>query len=161
MTKIIPLVTFILILFSNNGFAAFNQAPPIKLPGVDGTVNLEDFRGKVVYLDFWASWCIPCKKSFPWMNKIKEKYKEKGFEIIAVNLDKNKASADAFLKGMEVQFILAFDQNGDSAAEYQLSGMPSSYLIGRDGKVYASHIGFRDKDKDDLEQVIVNLLNKK
>ena len=160
MKKIISLLTIVFMLFSNNGFAAFNQAPSIKLPGVDGAVNLEDFRGKVVYLDFWASWCIPCKKSFPWMNEIKKKYKEKGFEIIAVNLDKNKASADAFLKDMEVVFTLAFDQKGDSAAEYKLRGMPSSYLIGRDGIVYASHIGFRDKDKDELEQVIINLLNK-
>jgi len=161
MKKIISFVTLSFILFSNNSFAAFNQAPGIVLPGVDENVKLEDFRGKVVYLDFWASWCIPCKKSFPWMDEIKQKYSDKGFEIIAVNLDKDRAAADDFLKGLNVSFTIAFDQSGDSAAQYKLKGMPSSYLIGRDGKVYASHIGFRDKDKVELEKAIVNLINKK
>ncbi len=161
MKKIISLVALSFILFSNNGFAAFNQAPAIELPGVDKNVKLEDFKGKVVYLDFWASWCVPCKKSFPWMDEIRQKYSEKGFEIIAVNLDKDRSAADDFLKELDVSFTLAFDQSGDSAAQYKLKGMPTSYLIGCDGKVYASHIGFRDKDKVELEKAIVNLINKK
>ena len=161
MKKIVSLVTLVLIIFSNNGFAAFNQAPAIELPGVDKNVSLEDFRGKVVYLDFWASWCVPCIKSFPWMDEIKQKYSEKGFEIIAINLDKDRAAADDFLKKLNVSFTIAFDESGDSAAKYKLKGMPTSYLIGRDGKVYASHIGFIDKDKVELEKAIVNLINKK
>ena len=161
MKKIVSLVTLVLIIFSNNGFAAFNQTPAIELPGVDKNVSLEDFRGKVVYLDFWASWCVPCIKSFPWMDEIKQKYSEKGFEIIAVNLDKDRAAADNFLKELNVSFTIAFDESGDSAAQYKLKGMPTSYLIGRDGKVYASHIGFIDKDKVELEKAIVNLINKK
>ena len=160
MKKIVSLVTLVLIIFSNNGFAAFNQAPAIELPGVDKNVSLEDFRGKVVYLDFWASWCVPCIKSFPWMDEIKQKYSEKGFEIIAINLDKDRAAADDFLKELNVSFTIAFDESGDSAAQYKLKGMPTSYLIGRDGKVYASHIGFIDKDKEGLEKEIVNLLNR-
>jgi peroxiredoxin len=95
------------------------------------------------------------------MDKIRQKYSEKGFEIIAVNLDKDRSAADAFLKKLDVSFTLAFDQSGDSAAQYKLKGMPTSYLIGRDGKVYASHIGFRDKDKVELEKAIVNLINRK
>ena len=161
MKKIVSLVTLVLILFSNNGFAALNQAPTIELPGVDKNVSLKDFRGKVVYLDFWASWCVPCIKSFPWMDEIKQKYSEKGFEIIAINLDKDRAAADDFLKELNVSFTIAFDESGDSAAQYKLKGMPTSYLIGRDGKVYASHIGFIDKDKVELEKAIVNLINKK
>ncbi len=161
MKKIVSLVTLVLILFSNNGFAALNQAPTIELPGVDKNVSLKDFRGKVVYLDFWASWCVPCIKYFPWMDEIKQKYSEKGFEIIAINLDKDRAAADDFLKELNVSFTIAFDESGDSAAQYKLKGMPTSYLIGRDGKVYASHIGFIDKDKVELEKAIVNLINKK
>lgn len=161
MKKIISLIVLSFILFSTNSFSAFNQAPSIELPGVDKNVKLEDFRGKVVYLDFWASWCVPCIKSFPWMDEINQKYSDKGFEVIAVNLDKNKSAADEFLKEHDISFTVAFDQSGDSAAQYKLKGMPSSYLIGRDGKVYASHIGFRDKDKVELEKAIVNLINKK
>ncbi len=160
MKKIILLVSLVLTLFSNNSFSVFNQAPNIELPGVDENVNLESFRGKVVYLDFWASWCVPCIKSFPWMDEIKQKYSEKGFEIIAINLDKDRAAADNFLKELSVSFTIAFDQSGDSAAQYKLKGMPTSYLIGRNGKVYASHVGFTDKDKEGLEKEIVNLLNR-
>ncbi len=94
------------------------------------------------------------------MDKIKQKYSGKEFEIIAVNLDKDRAAADNFLKELNISFIIAFDESGDSAAQYKLKGMPTSYLIGRDGKVYASHIGFIDKDKKGLEKEIVNLLNR-
>ncbi len=161
MKHIISFIIFTSILLSQNSFADFNQAPDINLPGVNTNVQLKDLKGKVVYLDFWASWCVPCKTSFPWMRDIKQRYADQGFEIVAVNLDKDRKLADEFLKEMDVNFKIAFDESGASAAEYKLRGMPSSYLIGRDGKVYASHIGFREKDKEQLEQAITNLLNKK
>ncbi|MCK4674345.1 MAG: TlpA family protein disulfide reductase [Gammaproteobacteria bacterium] len=159
MNKVVYFILFALLL-SHNSYAAFNQAPEINLPGIDGDVKLESLKGKVVYLDFWASWCKPCVKSFPWMNEMKRSYADKGFEILAVNLDKDRKLADEFLKKMDVNFKVAFDESGKSAAAYKLKGMPSSYLIGRDGKVYASHIGFREKDKAQLEQAIKELLNK-
>jgi len=92
------------------------------------------------------------------MHDIKQKYASRGFEIIAVNLDKDKKLADKFLKNMDVNFEVAFDKNGKSASKYKLKGMPSSFLIGRDGKVHASHIGFREKDKQKLEEAITTLL---
>ena len=159
MNKVIYFILFTLLM-SNNSYAAFSQAPEINLPGVDGEVRLESLRGKVVYLDFWASWCKPCVKSFPWLNDMKQSYADKGFEVLAVNLDKDRALADEFLNNREVDFIVAFDGSGKIAASYKLKGMPSSFLIGRDGKVYASHIGFKEKDKAELEQAIKNLLDK-
>ncbi len=160
MKKTISFIFLSIFLLSFNVYAAVSQAPDIKLPTTDGNVHLADLKGKVVYLDFWASWCLPCKKSFPWMNSMKKRYADQGFEIVAVNLDKDRNLADEFLKQMNVNFIVAFDESGKSASTYKLRGMPSSYLIGRDGKVHASHIGFKEKDKDQLEQVIKNLLNK-
>ena len=160
MKKIILPIIFTFVLFSQNSMAAFNQAPAIDLPGTDGNVQLEKYRGKVVYLDFWASWCEPCKKSFPWMRQMKANYADQGFEILAVNLDKDRKLADEFLKAVDVNFTVAFDKTGKTASRYKLKGMPSSYLIDRDGKVHASHVGFRDKDKSDLEQAIKSLLNK-
>lgn len=160
MKHIISFIILTSMLLSQNSSAAFNQAPDINLPGMNGNVQLESLKGKVVYLDFWASWCEPCKKSFPWMHAIKQRYADQGFEIVAVNLDKDRKLADEFLKEMDVNFKVAFDESGASASEYKLRGMPSSYLIGRDGKVYASHVGFREKDKEQLEQAILNLLNK-
>ena len=141
--------------------AAPATAPDIQLPTIDGEMNLKELQGKVVYLDFWASWCVPCRASFPWMAKIKRKYGAKGLEIVAVNLDKDRALADAFLKDMEINFLVAFDGSGESAESYGLRGMPGSYLIGRDGSIQASHLGFREEDKSKLESVIKVLLLQK
>ncbi len=157
--KWIQFISFASILaFSHITFAAVSEAPAVNLPALNGDVSLENLQGKVVYLDFWASWCKPCKKSFPWMRDMKAAYKDKGFEVVAVNLDKERELADAFLKKVDVNFIIAFDESGDTAAQYKLRAMPSSYLIGRDGKLYASHIGFREKDKSKMEHAIKQLL---
>jgi len=145
-------------IFSNMANAAVSEAPAIKLPSLHGEFELAQLKGKVVYLDFWASWCIPCRKSFPWMNEMSAKYKAQGLEVVAINLDKERKLADEFLQKVPAHFTIAFDSTGDSAKDYKLRGMPSSYLIGRDGKLYASHIGFRDKDKPKMEQAIQQLL---
>ena len=158
MKHIISFILFTLALISNNSFAALNQAPEINLPSINGNIQLEALKGKVVYLDFWASWCLPCKASFPWMNEMKQSYANQGFEIVAVNLDNDRKLADEFLKEMDINFKVAFDESGQSASQYKVKGMPSSYLIGRDGKVHASHIGFREKDKQQLEHAIKSLL---
>lgn len=160
MKTFISSMLFALLVLGNNSQAALKQAPEIDLPSTQGTIQLQQLRGKVVYLDFWASWCTPCKKSFPWMNRIKQDYEDRGFEILAVNLDKDRQLADEFLAAMDVNFRVAFDQSGKTAARYKLTGMPSSYLIGRDGKVYASHVGFREKDKVPLQEAIESLLDK-
>lgn len=157
--KLIQTITLIAILFfTGQALAAVSAAPDIKLPTLNGEMDLAKLRGKVVYLDFWASWCIPCRKSFPWMNEMMDKYQGVGLEVVAVNLDKDRALAVDFLKKIEARFTIAFDPQGDSARAYQLRGMPSSYLIGRDGKLYATHIGFRDKDKAKMELAIKQLL---
>jgi len=133
-------------------------APDINLPGLTGEFRLSELKGKVVYLDFWASWCKPCKKSFPWLHDMKKKFADQGFEVATINLDKERALADTFLKAFDINFIVGFDSEGKTAAEYKLRGMPSSFMIGRDGNIYASHVGFRDKDKEKLEEAIRRLL---
>jgi len=154
-------ITYILltfVLFTQNCFAEYDQAPEINLPSIDGSVQLSDFKGKVVYLDFWASWCDPCRASFPWMSEMKKKYGSQGLEIIAINLDKERKLADTFLKDMDINFIVAFDPSGESAERFELRGMPGSYLIGKDGSIQATHLGFRDKDKKKLESAVEILL---
>ena len=154
-------ITYLLlsfVLLTQSSFAESNQAPEINLPSIDGNVRLSDLKGKVVYLDFWASWCDPCRASFPWMAEMKETYGQHGLEIVAINLDKERDLANTFLKDMDVNFIVAFDPSGESAERYQLRGMPGSYLIGKDGSIQASHLGFRDKDKQKLESALKTLL---
>ena len=152
------LVSLWLSLVAISAFAAASRAPAIHLPAIEGEVDLARLEGKVVYLDFWASWCDPCRDSFPWMAEMKEKYGSDGLEVVAVNLDKERALADKFLGTMKLNFIVAFDASGESAEKYKLRGMPGSYLIGRDGSIQASHLGFNDRDKVKLEAAIRVLL---
>jgi len=133
-------------------------APDLNLPGLKEAVTLAGLKGKVVYVDFWASWCGPCKQSFPFMNDLQAKYRAQGFEILAVNLDAKRDDADKFLAEVPAQFTLAFDAKGDSAKRFEIKGMPSSYLIGRDGKVVAAHKGFKEQDRKDLEMRISQAL---
>jgi cytochrome c biogenesis protein CcmG, thiol:disulfide interchange protein DsbE len=154
------LIFLFVLLISAASHASDNTAPDFTLPGQNGTIQLSHLKGNVVYLDFWASWCQPCKKSFPWMNDIQHRYAGDGLKVVAVNLDKDRELADKFLSKVKADFEVAFDQEGEIASRYKLKGMPSSYLITRDGQVYASHIGFRDQDKDRLEQAIQSLLKK-
>lgn len=134
--------------------AAAEPAPPFELPGIAGTVRLESYRGKVVYLDFWASWCGPCVRSFPWMNGLQKSYGGAGLQVLAINLDAQRADADAFLARVPAQFLVGFDPAGASARAYGIKGMPSSMLIGRDGRVLWRHTGFNEADRTALESRI-------
>lgn len=116
-------------------------------------------KGQVVYLDFWASWCKPCRKSFPWMNQMQQKYAGQGLQVIAINLDAEEALAKAFLEKVPAQIPIIYDPQGKIASDYQLVGMPSSYLIDKEGKIRFSHKGFFSQSKDLYEQELVLLLN--
>ena len=103
---------------------------------------LTQYQGKLVYLDFWASWCGPCRQSFPWMDAMQKKYGADGLVIIAVDEDEQPADGQKFLKEESVGFSVVGDPKGVLAEHYALVGMPSSFLIGRDGSVVAKHQGF-------------------
>ena len=134
------------------------SAPEIQLSGRSGAIKLSELKGKAVYLDFWASWCGPCKQSFPWMNEMQAKYGAKGLQVLAVNLDQKPEDATGFLQQTKVDFLIAMDPVGQSAQKYNVKGMPSSLLIGRDGKVTVVHTGFNAASKAELERAIVAAL---
>jgi thiol-disulfide isomerase/thioredoxin len=137
-------------------------APELRLPDAAGrTVALESLRGKVVYVDFWASWCGPCKRSFPWMNEMAQKYGAKGLEIVAVNLDRKRDDADRFLHATPAAFTVVFDPAGATPAAWQVRGMPSSYLVDAAGRVVMVENGFRDERKAEVEERIRAALGSK
>ena len=138
--------------------AAGEPAPAFSLAGQKDKVELAALRGKVVYLDFWASWCGPCKQSFPWMNQMQAKYGAAGLRIVAVNLDKKAEDAQRFLALAPANFTLAFDAAGSTPKRYGVMGMPTSVLIDAEGKVIYTHIGFRDEEKAELEKHIAAAL---
>jgi cytochrome c biogenesis protein CcmG, thiol:disulfide interchange protein DsbE len=120
----------------------------------DDPLGLADLRGKVVYVDFWASWCGPCRQSFPWMSSLQRSLAADGLVVIAVNVDQEHADAERFLAEYTPGFRVAFDPKGSLAEHYHVRGMPTSVLIGRDGKTLLVHEGFRLKERDSLEQSI-------
>ncbi len=134
-------------------------APAFSLPTAAGDpVALDKLRGRVVYVDFWASWCGPCRRSFPWMNEMQQKYAANGLAIVGVNVDKRRPDAERFLQQTPASFTIVYDPAGKTPEAYAVKGMPSSYLIDGDGRVVAVETGFRDEQKAELEARIRSLL---
>ena len=121
-------------------------------------LDLDAYRGKVVVLDFWASWCVPCKRSFPWLNAMHARYGKEGLVIIGVNVDKDANEAKAFLEEYPAQFRIHYDPDGKLAEEYGVRGMPSSFVIGRDGQLAAQHLGFKVKKQVEYEATLAATL---
>lgn len=133
-------------------------APKLSLPTKDGKISLSELRGKVVLLDFWASWCGPCRQSFPWMNEMQGKYENQGFEVVAVNVDQKPEAAAEFLSQIPAAFTVAYDPEGKTPEAYEVMGMPSAYLIDRNGHIHSQHIGFHNDNKETYEAAIRSLL---
>ncbi|MCK5717028.1 MAG: TlpA family protein disulfide reductase [Thiomargarita sp.] len=156
--KYFPLL--LILCFTTSVFASDlpKPAPDFTLSGTQTSITLKQFKGKVVLLDFWASWCGPCRQSFPWMNAMQKKYQSQGFEVLAINLDKERSLADAFLKKLPANFTIAFDPKGTVATQYQLQGMPISFMIDKKGVIRKRHIGFHKKKVRVYEAGIRKLL---
>ena len=136
--------------------------PPFEIQGDSGElISLHKLKGKVVYLDFWASWCGPCRQSFPWMNEINEKYGSQGLEVLAINLDGNLSDAKKFLQENPAKFKIAYDTKAQTPKLLGVKGMPTSYLIDRQGRVVAVHVGFNPAKKSDLEAELKRVLEQK
>lgn len=122
-------------------------------------LDLSLYKGKVVYVDFWASWCGPCRQSFPWMNHLQEKFAGQGLVVVAVNVDENRDDANAFLKQIPAHFPIVFDPHGQVAESYHVPGMPTTFLIDKQGKVRESRVGFHPNQADQYEKTVLKLLS--
>ncbi len=140
--------------------AAPRPAPDFTLPSLQGSVSLDSLRGHPVLVDFWASWCGPCRKSFPWMNDLVKRYGPKGLEVVAIDLDKDRGLANAFLRELPPSFTIAFDPKGRTAEAYRVAAMPSTFLVGPSGNLIATHAGFDEKHAAELESRIQEALAK-
>ena len=143
-------------LWATLALSVGSMVPAANLPA--DPLGLAQFRGKVVYLDFWASWCVPCRESFPWMSSLQRKFAADGLVVISVNLDAERSEADRFLARYPASFPVKFDPQGAVAEQFEVQNMPTSFLVDRAGKMQARHAGFRLKDREALEQQIRALL---
>jgi thiol-disulfide isomerase/thioredoxin len=121
-------------------------------------VDLGRYRGQVVYVDFWASWCGPCRQSFPFMNEMHNELGAKGLTVLAVNLDEEAGDAQSFLAKHPASFQVAGGDNQACASAFQVEAMPSSYFVDRAGKVRYVHHGFRGGDAQLLRGLAAILL---
>lgn len=130
-------------------------APPFSLVTASGeTIALSSLRGRVVYVDFWASWCGPCRYSFPWMNEMQQRYGERGLSIVAVNVDRQRADATRFLTAHPARFTVVYDDQGATPESFGVKAMPSSYLVDPQGKIVDVEFGFTDDRARALENRI-------
>jgi len=138
------------------------QAPSFSARALDGdsTLSLASYKGKVVFLDFWASWCGPCQTAMPLIESLRSEFPADQFQVLAVNIDESPDKAKSFLasRKTKVGYPSVSDPEGHLPATYGLKTMPTSYLIDRNGVVRAVHAGFRASDMDGLRSEIRGLL---
>jgi thiol-disulfide isomerase/thioredoxin len=159
-----PILLFMLLALLPVQFAMAvetgGKAPECSLTGIGDAApyDTKQFQGKVVYVDFWASWCGPCAKSFPFLNQLHAELKDKGLQIIGVNLDENPEDAKAFLGKYPAGFAVAADIDEQCARKFDVKAMPSSYLVDRNGVVRHVHLGFRTGEAGDVRKLVEQVL---
>lgn len=165
-TTLYGLSAAVLLLSAQGVWAAENRTNSVAVSPAQtatntsaaSTIDWSAYQGKVVLVDFWASWCEPCRQSFPWMQAMQQKYADQGLVIIAVNVDREPAKAAAFLQAHPANFAIRYDPEGRLAKQFNVQGMPSSFVLGRDGKPAAKHQGFFQAKQASYEAELVRLL---
>lgn len=157
--KVYPLL---LLVFSVSAHAISEGQPAPMCPAEQQVQNSgfvpEAFKGKVVLLDFWATWCGPCMKSMPFYSHVYHQKQQEGLEVVAVNVDENSQDVNAYLQNHPVAYPVVFNPGGDCPQTYAVQAMPSSYLIDKSGKVRYVHLGYREEDQAHLLKQIDELL---
>ena len=121
--------------------------------------RLSQYQGKVIYLDFWASWCKPCLKSMPLLSELRTELANQGFEVIAVNLDSDVDKGVEFIMDRAISYPTVRSSNDGISQLYQIAGLPTGYLIDRDGVTRYAHQGFKEKDIEEIKKQVLLLLN--
>jgi thiol-disulfide isomerase/thioredoxin len=152
----LSLVNIQLLFAADTGDASPNCA--LNTIGDTRSIDLRQFRGKVLYVDFWASWCGPCAKSFPFLNELNAEFHERGLEIVGINLDENPEEARNFLAEYPAHFSVATNVNNKCAKDFGVKAMPSSYIVDRHGIIRHLHLGFRPGEAQDLRKLVEQLL---
>jgi thiol-disulfide isomerase/thioredoxin len=133
-----------------------DAAPGFSAPrlGAEGTISLDEHRGKVIYLDFWASWCTPCVAAMPFIEELRREFGPQGFEVVAVNVDREPEKASRFLATRGVGYASASDPAGELPKRYGIATMPTSFVIDRSGIVRHVHEGFRRNEASRIREQI-------
>jgi peroxiredoxin len=157
-----PIIAGLLALFCASCAHASQegtQAPGFSLRDMTGSaITLEQFKGKVVFLDFWAPWCIPCRDELPELDSFYRKFQHEGFIVIGIAVDASAEGVAKFLQKVPVSFPVLVDPKGTVAEAYRLVNLPTGYLIGRDGVIRHRHAGSGREIMQTYEKEITELL---
>ena len=137
------------------------SAPDWTLPAIqnsDGVLSMADFRGQITYVDFWASWCGPCRLSLPALNQLKNQLKGRPVQFLAVSIDVVEEDAWDFLSRYSVDYPVVIDTEGDIARLFEVNGMPSGFLVDAEGMVREVHVGYKRGDELKLAESIKKIL---
>ncbi|GAC19174.1 TlpA family protein disulfide reductase [Paraglaciecola arctica] len=155
-------IVCIAVLFTSlQSFAADSKgpAPDFTLPSKNGgNVRLQEQLGNVVLINFWASWCAPCREELPYLEALQQEYADLGFTILAVNVDDDSSKADILLNDIPVSFPVLFDVNDDVSKLYQVNAMPTTVIVDRDGNQRLLHQGYKSGDEVQYKQAVKALL---
>jgi thiol-disulfide isomerase/thioredoxin len=157
----LAVVCIALFLTSVNSLAANTKgpAPDFTLASKEGgNVRLQEQLGNVVLINFWASWCGPCREELPYLEELQQEYADLGFTILAVNVDEDPSKADILLNDIAVSFPVLFDVNDDVSKLYDVQAMPTTVIVDRDGNQRLVHYGYKSGDEVKYKQAVKALL---
>lgn len=154
LKRVFLMLTTLYTIHSVWAIEAMQSLPPL------GFSETQPVPGQFIYIDIWASWCGPCRQSFPWMNTLQAKYASSGLKVVAINVDSKHEAAVRFLTHTPAQFTVVFDEQGNSAKRLSIKTMPTSLLVNPEGKIVWIHSGFRAEDTSQLEARIAKALRR-
>ena len=156
------IMALVLVLLVGCGEQRFQplQAPDFTLPALDGSaeISLADYRGQVVYLSFWASWCLPCRQEMPYLNQLRQRHGQDGFEVLAINVDQELQKALEFAAEYQMDFPVVRDVDQKVRKLYRVPGYPTHFIVDRHGKVRFSGLGFDLNDVRAVSQEVATLI---
>ncbi|MBV1906704.1 MAG: TlpA family protein disulfide reductase [Pseudomonadales bacterium] len=157
--KLVFAAALVFFSLASNAAGVQDTAPDFTLKNLEGkNLRLQEFRGQVVLLNFWASWCGPCRQEMPLLDRIHQRYEDAGFSVVAVNVEGEKAPAQALAKETGVSFPVLIDTDQKVSEQYNLEAMPSSVLIDRDGVIRYIHRGYQPGDESHYLKVVKQLI---
>jgi len=155
------IITITCLSFSSTASAikVKQTAPDFTLASNKGkNIRLKDLRGKVIMINFWATWCAPCRKELPLLNNLYNKYKNKGFVLLGVNIDEKSTLANKMIKELKINFPVLFDKTQTTSEAYDLKAMPSTFIIDKNGIVRFAHYGYKSGYEKKYEKDVKSLL---